>query len=272
MKYQSDYLESNDPKTVIVQEKPVSISSNVSSSAGVPLDVQKDKASKPNPRPTFANGYKPLFELIKESGNSDAAKIKGQIDAMREKRRVLIDQIKRVKSRINYKLSEAETIARMLQMNQLEKNYEENMRKVRELSRQKRRLEFRISTDTFSLADEKGLVMKVKAIDKEMDEAYRVVRFFRKRDFIKKDLEEYNKELTRLNTEIEVYDKQLDVMYADLRKLLHINTRRSSNDERGGRGFEHRSGYQRKREDQKPVPVEVNLEDIVVFKKKPVKE
>ncbi|MCL5423946.1 MAG: hypothetical protein M1385_02580 [Candidatus Marsarchaeota archaeon] len=205
-----------------------------------------------------SNGYKPLFELIKESGSPEAAKIKSDIDAIREKRQVLIEQIKRLKKRINYKSSEAETIAKMLQMNQMENDYNEKLRKVRELGKQKRKLEFRISTDTFSLADEKGLVVKINEIDRQMDEAYRVVRFFRKRDFIKKDLEEYNKELSKLNVDIEVFDKQLDERYSELRKILKITHRR-----------EHPDNNVRKKREEKPTPIEVNLEDIVVIKKRP---
>ncbi len=196
-----------------------------------------------------------MFEIVKESRNPEAEKFKGSIDAIRDKRKLLIEQIKKVRKKVNYKLAEQETIERFLQMNEGVKDYEDKLRKVRMLTKQKRRLEFSISTESFSLADEKLLIGKIKLINAELDGSLRVVKLFRKRDLVKKDLEEYTAQLNKLDVEIADLDKQLDDLYSGLRKLLKM-------------GEAKRERPKLKKRDERPRTQEVNLEDIAIIKKK----
>lgn len=171
----------------------------------------------------------------------------------------MIEQIKRARKRINYKLAEQDTIERFIQMNESAKDFQEKLKKVRTLTRQKHSLEFRISTESFSLSDEKNLIGKIKSIDSELSESLRVVRIFRKRDLIKKDLEEYAVQLNKLDTEIAELDKQLDDLYSQIRKILRMGEKRLNT----------RQGFQKpKRKEERPRMQEVNLEDIVVIKRK----
>lgn len=104
------------------------------------------------------------------------------------------------------------------------------------------------------MSDEKELIRKIREIDKKISELMRVVRFFRKKDFIKGDIEELNGQIMKLNAQIDELDAQLDKLYMDIGRILKIG---------GSRG----PGPQRKPE-RKQIPQEVNLEDIVVIKKK----
>lgn len=200
--------------------------------------------------------HKSIFDLVAESGNPEAAKIKTAIEEVKKNRKGLIDQIKKLRSRINYKQSEGETIEKLLQMGNMARDYGDNQAKLRVLHKQKQRLDFRISTEAFSLTAEKDLVRKIKELNKEIEEALRVVRLFRKRDYIKKDLDEFSVQLKKLDTDIANMDKQLDDLYSNLRKILMV----------GGR--EKRIPTPQKRQKQKPEVFEVNMEDIAVIKKK----
>lgn len=195
-----------------------------------------------------------ILDLINESSHPEAIKIKADIEEVRGKRRALIDQIKAFKRRLNYKNAESETIERFLAMNP-QGDFEEKMRKVRMLKRQKERLEFRISTEASSLSDEKALIRKIKEISAELDEYMKTVRLVRKRDLVKKDIEEFTAKVAELNGGIGELDKQLDVLYDSLRRLLKVE-----------RIQEHRKRPERKTQPQ-PMP-EVNLEDIAVIKKR----
>lgn len=199
--------------------------------------------------------HKSIFDLVTESGNPEAAKVKVQIETVKNKRKLLIDQIKKLRGRINYKHSEGETIEKLLQMGDA-RDYGEKQAKLRVLHKQKQRLDFRISTETFSLNEEKELVRKIKEVNKEIEDALRVVRLYRKRDYIKKDLEEYAVQLKKLDTDIADMDKQLDDLYSNLRKILKVSVR------------EREKPVQMKRKKEKMEALEVNLEDIAVIKRK----
>ncbi len=134
-------------------------------------------------------------------------------------------------------------------------DYEEKLKKVRMLKRQKERLEFRISTEASSLSDEKALIRKIREISAEIDEYMKTVRLVRKRDLVKKDIEEFSGKVVELNGSIAELDKQLDVLYDSLRRLIKAE-----------RVQERRKRPERKA--QPPPMPEVNLEDIAVIKKR----
>lgn len=244
-------MENSNSDSVKEQDKKTDTKTEPEDSTGM-------KSANANNAPQNGDYHKSILELVKDSGNPEAEKIKNDIDAVREKRNVLIEQIKRARKRINYKLAEQDTIERFIQMNESAKDFQEKLRKVRTLTRQKHSLEFRISTESFSLSDEKNLIGKIKSIDSELSESLRVVRLFRKRDLIKKDLEGYAVQLNNLDTEIGELDKQLDDLYSQLRKILKMGEKKPV-----------RPGQQRpKRKEDRPRMQEVNLEDIVVIKRK----
>lgn len=125
------------------------------------------------------------------------------------------------------------------------------------LKRLKARLEFKISTEASSLAQEKDIIRKINEINQELDEALALVRFERKIGFINNDIEEYKKNVTDINSKIVELDTKLDGLYVSLRKILGIGSWQSK--------------PQKHKKQQPAEEPTVNLEDIAVIKKKDVK-
>ncbi|MGI0100416.1 MAG: hypothetical protein ACREBH_01700 [Candidatus Micrarchaeaceae archaeon] len=134
-------------------------------------------------------------------------------------------------------------------------NYSSKSKRIGYLKKVKSRMEFRISTESSSLAQEKEMIRGISEISKELDEALASVRMERKIGFITKDIDDYRKAITEVNSQIVVLDTRLDNIYVALRKTLGIGSWRSKPQQAP------------KRERPAPAPG-VNLEDIAVIKKK----
>lgn len=245
IKDSGDYLEHQDGD-----------STNEKTESNAPKGAETINAREPQARGHSEQKHTPVFELVSNSGNPEAKKIKEDIDAVRKNRQGLIDQIKAVKRRLSYKMAEAETIDKFLEM-EPDKNYEDKMKKVRMLKKQKERLEFRISTEASSLSDEKALIRKIKELSVELDKYLRIVKLVRKRDLVKSDIIEYSKKADELNSSILTLDRQLDDLYSNLRKILKIERPREQHPQK-----------KRPPKKEQQMMQEVNLEDIVVIKKK----
>jgi len=194
-----------------------------------------------------------LNDIIKESHNHDAEVIKQDIDKLKKERSEMIFRIKDLRRRISYKEAELAATVKLLEMKKSSGKYD--TKKIGFLKHQKRRLEFKISTEASSLTAEKDLVRKINQIDEELNEAFTLIRLERKVELMKKDVEAYRNDLNKYNTEIAEKDAKIDALYNELRKVLRL-----------GR-------WQNKRKPERPVhrekPVqEINLEDIAVIKRK----
>jgi uncharacterized coiled-coil DUF342 family protein len=198
---------------------------------------------------------KSISDLAIESNNPEAIAIKDKIEAIKRERSKLIHDIKRVRSRLAFKIASSETVSKLIDMSYTQEQYEDAVRKLHKLNGVKRRLDFRVSTEASSLSDEKALIKKIKDVDVDLDEALHVVKLFRKRDLVKKDLEELNAELSKLNKQIKDQDTELDTLYSNLRRILKIGDR-------------DRTQQTVKRKEERPRNLEINLEDIAVIKKR----
>ncbi len=207
---------------------------------------------------TEAAQHKSLNDLIKESGNPEALGVKKAIDEMHKERSALIVQIKRARSRLEYKELELTAVSGFLESEKAKANHDP--KKGGSLKRMKNRLEFRLSTEAkMSLAGEKEIVRRINEINAQLDDYYKVVRLERKVGFIKGDIEQYRNSLAELEKKISDMDMALDDMYRNLRRLLGVSRQKTT------------------KAKQKPRYVqmaqqEINLEDIAVIKKKEPKE
>lgn len=196
-----------------------------------------------------------LNDIIKESNNPEAERLKGEIDGVRKERGKYIIRIKECRRRLSYKEAESVAITNLLKMEGDDAKKAEKRRRFGYLKRLKNRLEFKISTEASSLADEKELIRKIDEINKELKGSLASVRLERKLTFVKKDIEVYNAELTGIDTKIVEMDKKLDALYAELRKVLGITS------------WQGKTRVHKKKVQNMPIP-EINLEDIAVIKKK----
>lgn len=194
---------------------------------------------------------------IKENKNPEVMKLKEEIDAAKKLRSGIIDRIKMQRRKLGYKEAEGAVISRLLELEKNKDQNNEKRRKIGYLKRLKNRLEFRISTEAKSLTEEKELVRKIEEVNKELNEAYKAIRLERKTDFIKSDIEAYKKTISELEMKIAESDKQLDELYNKIRKLLGIEKSK----------FEKQQQKPR-RKAPAPQMQEINLEDIVVIKKR----
>ncbi|MGD0510531.1 MAG: hypothetical protein ABSA33_01705 [Candidatus Micrarchaeaceae archaeon] len=201
-----------------------------------------------------------LNALIKESNNPEAIKLKEDIDNLRKDRSKLIARIKDSRRRLSYKEAEAAAIDRLLKMRKEEDKDGAKRRRVGYLKRMKARLEFKISTEASSLAQEKDIIRKINEINSELNEALASVRLERKVGFISKDIEEYRKSIVDVNTKIGELDTRLDGLYVGLRKTLGIGSWQNKQQQQ-----------QRPRKQQRAQESGINLEDIAVIKKKDAK-
>lgn len=236
--------------------KDSSSAAGVSAQAQAPQEQAKTTEGNKAATATQTNTQKSVLDLALESKNPEAIAIKEKLEVLKRERSGLIHEIKKVRSRLAFKMASSETVSKLIEMNYTQAQYDEAVRKLHKLNGVKRRLDFRISTEASSLSDEKALIKKIKDVNTDLDESLHIVRLFRKRDLIKKDLEELSAELSKLNKRIKDQDLELDELYSNLRRILKVGARERTPQQAA-----------RKRE-EKPRNLEINLEDIAVIKKR----
>jgi uncharacterized coiled-coil DUF342 family protein len=206
-----------------------------------------------------------LNELIKGAQSTEAAKVKEDIDTIRKERAKIIAKIKEARRRLGYKEEEFAALDKLVTMNKEKDKDNAAEKRYNYLRRLKNRLEFRISTEAGSLQKEKEMIREISSINQELASLSATVRMDRKLGLVKGDIVEAKAKLAELEPKIVEIDTKLDLMYADLRKMLGI-TKRPMPPEPQYRPRQREREEGRPR--QQPKQEEINLEDIVVIKKK----
>ncbi len=161
--------------------------------------------------------------------------------------------------RLAYKMAEQEAIGKLIEMEK--KKDKGNRENIGKLKRMRHSLEFKISTEALSLAQEKMMVRKVGEINAQIEELLKMDRLERKKGLVSKDVETYQKTLSEVVAQVTELDGKLDALYSEIRKALGVHRRKpktAMHKEEGSRPHQK--------------PQDINLEDIVVIKKKDVKE
>ncbi|MDE1860753.1 MAG: hypothetical protein KGH72_03465 [Candidatus Micrarchaeota archaeon] len=174
-------------------------------------------------------------------------RLKKEINAERKKRASIIYKIKGNADRLAYKMSEKSAIAQLAQISHV------RTKDIGFLKRRKEQLEFRISTEAFSLEAEKDLIRKKSQVQKELDEALASYKLKKKSEYLEKDIAQLTKEIEELNNGIKESDKKLDVLYSDLRRII---------------GEDNRKARQEKKQREPTKAVEISLADIAIIKDK----
>ncbi len=193
-----------------------------------------------------------LGSMIKSSTDPKVQELRVQIDALNKKRREVFGKMKDVQRRLNYKTGELDAISKLSEM---EKKQLKEIPDISKLKRQRHMLEFKVSTEANSLPQEKLLIRKINEVNSQIEEALKSVRKERKILLVKKDIAELQTTLNSIITELTGLDKNLDDLYHSIRKILGVEKRRPNIQQQ---------------QKQKPIhrQQEINLEDIVVIKKK----
>ena len=169
------------------------------------------------------------------------------IEEERKKKGLLLDEMRRFRRRLAYKLAEKDAIAK------LAVSGKKSTKNIGYLRRKKEALEFRISTEAFTLNAEKDLIRKKQEVEEELQEAINSYRMKRKAEFVNSDIEEMNKKIEETNVRLQELEKRLDVLYNGLRK------QRAPPKQRHHAHQEHH---------QQPQQQEVSFADIAIIKDK----
>ena len=193
-----------------------------------------------------------LSGLIKESADPRVQEIRKQIDELKKQRGAQVSKARECQRRLSYKVSEQEAIGKLVEMER-KKPKEDSIGK---LKKARHMLEFKISTESLSLQQEKVLIRQISDINSKLDKALKLVRLERKKVLISKDIEQYTGELQGAAKAVEELDAKLDELYGSVRRILGVSK------------FKSRQQKPRERSQQRPPQQDINLEDIVVIKKK----
>jgi uncharacterized coiled-coil DUF342 family protein len=172
-----------------------------------------------------------------------------QIEDEKKKRSHLIDQMRRLRSKLNYKQEEQAALSKLSVMHSAPKN-------IGRLKRMKSSIEFRIATEASTLEAERELIKKLNEINKELEEALNAYRFKRKVELVAKDIDEIGKALESYKNQVVEVDRRLDELYAKLRGLTGWKRKPNERHEKPRRASNHDE------------PFEVSLEDIATIRKK----
>ncbi|MDE1833423.1 MAG: hypothetical protein KGH58_03325 [Candidatus Micrarchaeota archaeon] len=179
---------------------------------------------------------------------------------MRKQRGRMISKAKEFRRRLSYKEAELAAIDKLLKMERDPVKEEAARKRFGYLKKMINKFEFRISTEAKSLNEEKELIRKINEMKAELNDSLKFVRMERKLELVKKDIEMFKTGLMDTDKAIAELDVKMDARYVDLRKSLGIGSYQS--------GKPSRPQQHRKKAPQSPPSQEVNLEDIVVIKKK----
>ncbi len=173
--------------------------------------------------------------------------IMNKIEEERKKKGSLLDEVRRYRRRLAYKLAEKEAVDKLVSENK------KSTKNIGYLRRRKEALEFRISTEAFTLSAEKDLIRKKQEVEEELQEAISSYRIKRKAEFVAGDILELNKKIEEIGTQLQELEGRLDVLYNGLRR-------------------QRAPLRPRKQEHHQPQQQEVSFADIAVIKEKKKEE
>ncbi len=199
-----------------------------------------------------------LNNMMKSSTDPKVQELSKQIELLKKQRAVQMAKMRESQYRLNYKKSEQEAIAKLSEMEK-KRGEGQGAESLAKLKRLRHAMEFKISTESLSLAQEKSVARKVSEVNAQIEVALKSERLKRKMSLVSKDIDAYQSALNDLIKSITETDTKLDELYSAVRKALGIQRRRPRAAQQQG--------------ERKPVhkQQEVNLEDIVIIKKRDTK-
>lgn len=135
--------------------------------------------------------------------------LKAKIDELEKKKSELIERIKALNRRIRYKKYEQKALEPFLEQT---KDVQ-----VAPLRKQKRALDFRISTAAYTPKMEKDLLKQLKKVDEELDKVKEVERARRKIKYVLQDITDGETEITKIETELKVIRDELKKLYDEMK-------------------------------------------------------
>jgi uncharacterized coiled-coil DUF342 family protein len=139
----------------------------------------------------------------------DEEQLKTRIEELEKNKAELIERIKALNRRIRYKKYEQKALQPFLEQT---KDVQ-----VAPFRKQKRALEFRISTSAYTPKMEKELIKQLKKIDEELDKVKEVERARRKIKYVEQDITDGEAEIVKIETDLKVIRDELKKLYDDMK-------------------------------------------------------
>lgn len=149
----------------------------------------------------------------------DEETLKAKVDELEKKKAELIERIKQLNRRIRYKKYEQKALQPFLEQT---KDVQ-----VAPLRKQKRALEFRISTAAYTPKMERDILKHLKKVDEQLDKVKEVERARRKIRYVEQDISEGESEISRIEVELKVIRDELNKHYDEM-KIIRISARKQA--------------------------------------------
>jgi uncharacterized coiled-coil DUF342 family protein len=158
-----------------------------------------------------------IFSICDNMATEDELHTK--IEELEKRKSELIERIKQLNRRIRYKKYEQKALIPFL----------EQTREVQIIPfrKQKRALEFRISTAAYTPRMEKELLKELKKVDEQLDKVKEVERARRKQVYVEKDILEGETEIGTIEVQLKAIREELKKLYDDL-KGMRITARKQA--------------------------------------------
>ncbi|MEW6722975.1 MAG: hypothetical protein AB1324_06960 [Candidatus Micrarchaeota archaeon] len=150
---------------------------------------------------------------------ADEETLKTRIDELEKKKGELIERIKQLNRRIRYKKYEQKALEPFLEQT---KDVQ-----IAPLRKQKRALDFRISTAAYTPKMEKELIKQLKKVDEELDKVKEVERARRKIKYVEQDITDGETEIVKIETELKVIRDELKKLYDEM-KTFRVAARKQA--------------------------------------------
>ncbi len=144
-------------------------------------------------------------------------KLRARIDELEKQKSELIERIKKLNRRIRYKKYEKKALQPFLEQTKDVK--------VAPYRKQKRALEFKISTAAFTPRMEKELLKRLRKVDEQLDEVKEVERARRKIKYVEQDIVDGETEIGTIESELTGIREELKKLYEES-KALRIAARK----------------------------------------------
>jgi len=157
--------------------------------------------------------------LISVVGMASEDELRTRIEELEKKKSELIERIKQLNRRIRYKKYEQKALEPFLEQTKDVK--------VAPYHKQKRALEFRISTAAYTPKMEKDLIKQLREVDKKLGEVREVERARRKIRYVEQDITEGESEIVKIETDLKVIREDLKKLYDEM-KTLRVASRKQA--------------------------------------------
>lgn len=142
---------------------------------------------------------------------ADEEELKTKIEDLEKKKSELIERIRQLNRRIRYKKYEQKALQPFLEQT---KDVQ-----VAPLRKQKRALDFKISTAAYTPKMEKELIKHLRKVDEQLDKVKEVERARRKIRYVEQDITEGEAEIGKIETELKTIREGLKKLYDEMKNI-----------------------------------------------------